>query len=373
MKSFLEEEYKLKADPFDSKVSLFPPMAGRKKEKRKWQQILKERTGQRGNSFNFIIGDYGLGKSFTLYKIFEEPKDNTGILPILITILPEDPVRKFGLNFVQRMFGKFSIDEFKKLIGKVSSANLLRLKETLHEPGVIFEKIIKGDELAFAFLRGDRPINAKEMAKLGIVKNLDSTERVKEYLLAYLFLLKSAGVDSLLILIDEVEYLFSQMRGAKISLVFNTLRGFYDLQQSNTKSIELGETANMIFFFGISEDGWERLNKLNKREKAEGGPIQPFMDRKDNIIILEPLNEEETKELIESRLKYDRVKGYSSSKPLVPFSEHFVNYIFELTKGKPRHIVEKCDRVLLDGLEQKISLITRAFAKKVFESHGLPT
>jgi len=76
MKSFMESEYKLKVDPFDNKVDLSAPMAGRKKEKEAWSQIIRQRTGQRGNSFNFVIGDYGFGKSFSLYKIYEEVKKN---------------------------------------------------------------------------------------------------------------------------------------------------------------------------------------------------------------------------------------------------------------------------------------------------------
>ncbi len=375
MKSFLEQQYKLHADPFDGKVSNFPPMAGREKEKKVWEQILKQRAGQRGNSFNFIIGDYGTGKSFTLYKIFEDAKNEyPNILPIFMPLLSEDTARKFGLDFIQRIFEKFELSDFKKLLSKTSSQDFTYLKNILHEPGIILEKIKKGDQVAFAFLRGDRSFNDKEMKALGIVRKIDSTDRAKDYLLAFLYLLKKANINSLLLAIDEVEYIFSQMRGAKISQAFATLRGIFDLQQAHNKAIELRETSNMIFFFGISEDGWRRLTvDLQKREKAEGGPIQPFMDRKDRTITLGPLSEKETKELIELRLKYDRIKNYSSKEPLIPFTEEFVKYVFKLTLGKPRDIVERCDHVLLDGLEQKIPLITVDFAKKVYASHGLTT
>ena len=127
----------------------------------------------------------------------------------------------------------------------------------------------------------------------------------------------------------------------------------------------------MIFFFGISEDGWRRLNDLQKRERSQGGPISPFMERKDNVITLGPLSKEETKELIELRLKQNRTTGRVGNKPLIPFTDEFVGYVFDLTKGKPRDIVRRCDIVLLEGLEQKVTLIAVAFAKKVYESHGL--
>jgi hypothetical protein len=374
MKSFLETEYKLKVDPFASKVDLSAPMAGRKKEKRMWEQIIKQRMGQKGNSFNFVIGDYGLGKSFSLYNIFWDAGQNyEDILPIFITLLPEDSIRKFGLEFIQRIFNRFELKDLKGILSKVEKKDFDHLKNLLHEPAIIFEKIKKGEELAFIFLRGDRVLDNKELRELGITRKLDSTDRAKDYLLALLYLLKKAGIESLLLAIDEVEYIFSQMRGSKISLAINTLRAIHDLQQSHGKALDLGDTANMIFFFGISEDGWRRLNDLQKRERSQGGPISPFMERKDNVITLGPLSKEETKELIELRLKQNRTTGAVEKKPLIPFSDEFVGYVFDLTKGRPRDIVRRCDTVLLEGLEQKISLITVAFAKKVYESHGLFT
>ncbi len=375
MKSFMESEYKLKADPFASKVDLSAPMAGRKKEKKKWEQIIRQRAGQKGNSFNFIIGDYGLGKSFSLFKVHQDVRENyKKVIPVFITLLPEDAVRKFGLEFIQRIFNKFDLKDMKTILSKVGKSDFDHLKSLLPQPGIVFEKIKKGDGLAFAFLDGSKVLDAKELRQLGVGRKLDSTDRAKDYLLAFLYLLKKANIDSLVLSIDEVEYIFSQMRGAKISLAFNTLRGIHDLQQSHAKALYLGDTANMICFFGISEDGWRRLTvDLQKREKSQGGPIQPFMDRKDNVITLEPLNKEETKELIELRLKQNRTTGTVERKPLIPFTEEFVKFVFDLTKGRPRDIVRRCDIVLLEGLDQKISLISLAFAKKVYESHGLTT
>jgi len=373
MKSFMEKEYKLKEDPFSEKSNVRAPMAGRTKQKKMWQQIIRQRTGQRANSFNFISGDYGLGKSFTLYKIVEEvKKSHSNILPISMKLLPEDTVRKFGLEFVQRIFGKLQLKEIKGILSQSKVRDYNHLKSVLHEPGAIFEKIKNGDELAFFFLRGDRVFDNKEMKKLGIVRKLDSTEKAKEYLLAFLYLLKKAKIDTLLLAIDEVEYIFSQMRGSKISLAFNTLRGFYDLQQCQ-EAFDLSTIANMILFFGISDEGLRKIGDLNKRERAQGGPITPFMDRKDNIINLGPLSKEETRELIVLRLRQNRTTGELERKPLIPFTEEFVTYVFELTMGKPRAIVDRCDWVLLDGLEQEIPLITVDFAKKVLESRGVPT
>ncbi len=373
MKSFMESEYNLKIIPFN-KVDPTAPMAGRKAALKAWEQIIRQRFEQKNNSYNFIIGDYGSGKSFTLFKIVEEVKRGykERILPILTTLLPEDTINKFGLSFIQRLFARLSDQEIESILRKVSKNDLEHLKQVLPDPGIVFEKIKKRDKLSLIFLRGDRALDKKEINELGVIRKIDSTDKAKDYFLAFLYLLKAANIETLVLAIDEVEYLFSQMKGAKFSLVFNTLRGIYDLQFSYSKALELDKTANIICFFAISEDGWRKLNELSKRESKQGGPIQPFLDRKDIIITLQNLSKQETKDLIEYRLGDHRVREAGKNKLLIPFEDKFVDYVYTLTAGKPRFIVERCDMVLREGLEQKISLITVDFAKKVYESHGLP-
>ncbi len=134
---------------------------------------------------------------------------------------------------------------------------------------------------------------------LGARRKLATTEVAKDYLLALLYLLRRARLLTLLLLIDEVEYVFSQMMGAKVANVFNTLRDLYDLPQS-PRALEFGQPlANVIFFFGISRAGWTRVNDLEKREQRRGGPIQPFLDRKEEVIELQPLDLADARELID--------------------------------------------------------------------------
>jgi hypothetical protein len=374
MKSFLETEYNLKVVPFNI-VDPTATMAGRNAALKAWQQIIRQRVGQKNNSYNFIIGDYGSGKSFTLFKIVEDVKKEykDRILPISTTLLSEDTVNKFGLSFIQRLFDRISDREIEGVLKKVSKNDLEHLKQVLPDPGIIFEKIKKGDKLPLIFLRGDRSLDKKEMNDLGVLRKINSTDKAKDYFLAFLHLLKLANIDTIVLAIDEVEYLFSQMKGAKLSLVFNTLRGIYDLQFTYSKALELTKIANIICFFAISEDGWRRLNEMRKRESGQGGPINPFLDRKDIIITLLNLSKQETLGLIEYRLSDHRVKDAGKNKLLIPFEDKFIDYIYALTAGKPRFIVDRCDIVLREGLEQKIPLITVDFAKKVYESHGLVT
>jgi hypothetical protein len=186
-------------------------------------------------------------------------------------------------------------------------------------------------------------------------------------------LLKGVGISTLILAVDEVEYIFSQMRGSNIARVFNTLREFYDLPTQPTMSPLPYNSANIIFFFGISSSGWRYLTDLGRREQTQGGPIQPLMRRFGDPIELTPLNLEETKELIELRLRNNRVTGKTEDEPLIPYDDTFVNYVFELSLGNPGDIVKFCDYVLEEGLIEKIKTLNKNFAEKAFVSHGLIT
>jgi hypothetical protein len=368
--SFLRSTYHLTTDPFASRVDLTAPMADRVDERKRWEQVVLRRKGQIGNSLNFIVADYGLGKSYTLYQIGEQSKQDNEIMPIYLKFLPEDTVQRFGLDFITRIFRSF---QPKYVSGRLSKDPYHEVATVFPDVATVLQKFFSDDELAVAFVRAYRTLTAVETRNLGANRKLATTDVAKDYLLALLFLLRSAGILSLLLLVDEVEYVFSQMTGAKVANVFNTLRDLYDLPQS-PRALELGKPlANIIYFFGISRSGWTRLNDLEKREQRRGGPFQPFLDRKEEVIELQPLNLDGARELIELRLRRDRVRGAILEQPLIPYADDFVQYIYELTGGNPRHVVERCDLVLLDGLRDMVPKLTRSYAKQVLESHGLLT
>ncbi len=382
MKSFLERQYHLKENPFSSRVDPRPPMAGRKDELKRWTEAVEQHKGQKGNSLNFIVGDYGLGKTFSLYKIVEQYRDVPDVLPVYMKLLQEDKVSKFGLNFVQRIFKAVGVAKIRELFHKVDVSSI---QSEFHEPSKIFQILaaLKRDyneelaSLAETFLYGDRNLTKTEIAKLGIRKLMNSTEIAKDYLCAFLVLLPKAKKLSLVLAIDEVEYLFSQMRGAGLASVFNTLRDFYDLPDSPSFLEKIGRLnvhpANIIFLFGISRSGWSSIIDLERKEQRTPGPVQPLSSRRNEVIELSPLNEKETREMIEKRLRINRITGRLEDKPLIPFDEGFVDYIFKLTLGNPRNIIIRCDRVLKDGLCDEVPLLTKQYAIKVFEAHRLST
>lgn len=369
-KPFIEKIYNLKQNPFANWVDPTVEMAGRKKEQQRWQEIVQRRKGAHANVICFITGDYGFGKTLTLYKIVKEYEDDPEILPIFTKMLSEDRTPRFGVDFVQRLFRQVP----KQIFNKFDLKHIDILQKYFPEQAIIFRRIALSGPGALDFLCGQGTISPAEMKKWGINNKFNTTDIAKKYLLTFLYLLAGSNKKSLLLAVDETEYVFSQMTGASIAQVFNTLRDFYDLQNSSVMPTVKEfpcSPANMIFFFGISTAGWKQITDLRKREQTKGGPVQPLLRRIEKPIELSPLNIDEAKELIEKRLRADRATGQSRSKPLIPYDETFVAYVYDRSFGNPSEIVKFCDFALEDGLREKVKILDAEFANRVFADRGL--
>jgi type II secretory pathway predicted ATPase ExeA len=110
---------------------------------------------------------------------------------------------------------------------------------------------------------------------------------------------------------------------------------------------------------------------LGEREAHEGGPIQPLIRRFRETIELSPLNSDEIKELIELRLRHNRVEDKFEDTPLIPYDKTFVEYVNDLALGNPGEVVKYCDYALEEGIREKTKLLTKKFAKKTFIAHRL--
>lgn len=382
--NFLREEYGLKkGTSFKSKSATVVDLKSwiaREAALKKWDKILEDsKKTPKSNFLVFIIGDYGMGKTLSLLRIKEEAKKK-GLYPIYITFKSEEKTAKPGLDFIQRIFKAINFDDIK-----VSNAKIDRLKSIHPDVGNVFQRIIGGYPnvfgkkkinhekklLAISVLSGEIVPTQKQLKDLGAIRKIDRIDVAKEYLIGLLYLLKESGFSTLVIAADEFEYLFSIVVRSQQPIYLAVLRALFDLPV-NIPSQLISSTANMTFFVAVSDDGWRRLDDLGKKERSTGGPIIPLKKRVTEIISLRALSKEDTKNLIEKRLSFDRVVGKYKRKPLIPYTEDFVKYIFDLTLGVPRVIIECCDHVLDMGLEKRVPRLNAEFAKEVFKERGLP-
>jgi len=371
-KSFLEEEYGLTARPFKSRIATdieLQMWVNREKEVDQWNKVLDDALKTPTSNFlAFIIGTYGMGKTLSLLKIVRESTEK-GAYSIYLNLLSEQRPKNPGLDFLLRIIRSIELDKIN-----VTRKDLALIREVLPDGGNAFEKIFfPGNEdekrLAISFVKGEIKPTQAQLKSMGVLRRIDDVDIAKEYLIGILYILKVLGYSTLVVAADEFEYLFSIVPKPAQPIYLALLRRLFDLPAFIPEKLR-SKVANMALFVGTSEDGMMRLTVLENIEKSTGGPIQPLMRRVNARIPLGPLNRKYVRELIERRLRLNRVKGVFEKDPLIPFTEGFVGYVNKLTRGRPSDVIERCDHVLDAGLAQRVPRLTSEFAKEVFKERG---
>jgi len=370
---FMGEHYGLKGNPFLDHIARkkwLKTWVDREQQLEQWERVISAAASPVKNYIVFVIGDYGRGKTLSLLKIVSEAGEHGTILPRYLTFKGEEKPRRPGLEFIFRIFK--SID-FKELRDNQSDKDLESAIESLPndltEVKVILKKIYFGDNdlrrLAGYFVRGEVRGLQSELGRLGVLRRIDDIDIGKEYLGGLLAFIRALGFSTLLLAIDEFEYLFSLVPRAQQAVYLALLRGLYDFPVGFARHV--GSPASMAFFVAISEDGWRRLSEMERAETSSGGPIQPLLDRVDGETVLGDFNEAQTRELIENRLRFDRIEGKYLDEPLIPFTQDFVDLIFDETKGHPRRTIVRCGHVLDVGLAEGVSQLDAQFARRALE------
>jgi hypothetical protein len=370
---FLKNKYGLSDNPFlddTAKVEWLVTWTDREHQRSQWQRILTNASTSKKNYIAFVVGDYGRGKTQTLMKICEDSQEYRTTYSTYLNFKGEEK-SKPGLDFLLRIFRSVDFEDIKERANKTKLYEALKkLPYEFDEVKTIFLQIFLENEnkkLATYFLRGQIKPTQTHLKKLGILRKIDEVDIAKEYLAGFLMFLKNLGYQNLLLAVDEFEYLFSLVTRSQHNIYLALLRGLYDFPTGLNIKIPVGSLANMTFFIAVSEDGMRRLQEMEKQEISGGGPIQPLMDRVDETIYLGAFDRELTEQLVEKRLKFNRIKGRFEEEPLIPFTEDFVDYVFEKTNGELRGIITICGQVLDAGLEKGVSKLNAEFAKKVSE------
>jgi hypothetical protein len=350
---FMREKYKLKRKPFKDRIARekwLDTWTNREEEVKQWEGVISDSISSDKNYLAFIIGNYGQGKTLSLMRIKRTAAEYEEILPILLNFKGEER-SKPGLDFIFRIFksidfSKLAKDKRGKLVNAIET-----MPDQFNEVRTILDKICCGEgeigEVALYFLRGEIIPTQSQLRKLEVVRKIDRIDVAKEYLAGFLTFAKGLGYTTLLLAIDEFEYLFSLVTKTQHSIYLALLRELYDFTAGMGENAE--NIANMVLFIAISESGWSYLTDLEKKERSIGGPIVPLRRRVDAEIELGPFNEAQTRELIEKRLRYNRVEGRFEDQPLIPFTESFVSFIHEETRGVLEKIIVRCDHVLDAG------------------------
>ncbi|MDP2946771.1 MAG: DUF2791 family P-loop domain-containing protein, partial [Nanoarchaeota archaeon] len=212
MSSFLERTYHLKESPFKQKSAFFdllPTWANREEQIKQWNKILDDSVKTTSaNYIVLIVGDYGMGKSLSLLKIYQEAKDRKIHYPVLTTFLSEQRIKNPGLDFIFRIFRQIDFKDFN-----IKKESLDVLNELDPEVKIIFNHILFGNEdikkIALAYFRGEISPTQKQLKDLEVIRKITDLDLLLLYLIGLLYIIKKSGFSNFTIIIDEFEYVFS--------------------------------------------------------------------------------------------------------------------------------------------------------------------
>ena len=299
-------------------------------------------TKQDKSAFKFIIGDYGSGKTFFSTAIREMAYDKKFVVSSVV-ISQETPLHKFEELYRKIMDGMrtsenkkipaftfileewllniedkvIEIEEFEDseqfqvemnkrineellIVGSIAAsfANAIR---------AFYKAKYEGDTVlaqgAVAWLKGEN-IRVELKKKLGVTGTV-TRENSFEFFRALLHMIKTAGYDGLMVILDEVETVQQLIRKDMRSAAYENLRFFIDESDKNT-------FPNCFFLYTgttdllESEKGFKSLEPLYQRIKVERDKDDKFKNLRQPIMFLDGFNREK---LLEVACKVRNIHG----------------------------------------------------------------
>jgi len=349
-------------------------MADRKEEWDRIKSLLESAFSGRGPRMLLLLGDYGIGKTFILEKIYQSLSEKKAVFVVRANVLYEKRLAimeseprwtKFGLDFITRIFDNIKreklVDVMKKIDFKKFQSNFSK----------IFQGIRDNKDNAFKYISGEK-VPAKALQEYETASALSDSATGIKLFFEFLRVIKFGGYNNFLTLIDEFEYITSVLGEKKITQILNTFRQIFDDFGSYDKRYN-NKVAKPIFTFAISPGGWDSLLELDKtaRKNTGGGGIAPFMERisKKDVISLKAFSLEDSFELVELRLKEARTKKVKN--PLSPFSKKCIKFVHKVSFDKPRNVLQYCSILLEDALDEGITLIDVKDAEAILGKYGI--
>jgi len=354
-----------------------------------WDQIINRLNSsmrREGVDTLILLGQYGYGKTFILHKLDEVlsgrakanlPFNPNNVASCRINITPSEPEPRIGLAFVTSIFkniGKEKLEEISKRM-KLDDFKLLDI-----EMKRIFNRFQQGTEenkvAAFHWITGESV--AEENKLLHMRTALNESDKALKYLIQFLVLLRRAGFTSLVVLVDEFEYVVTVYSPRKVNQMMHMFRHIYDeFAEFKEKKILL---ANLIFVIAITPTGWDDLTNLEKATsipvKSGGAGVRPWLNRVQpirgrNLFELRPFNRKETEMLVIARLDKKRKQTEVPYKTFPFVTPPFIDLLYGQTKGVPKDIIQLCDLVITVALERDLTEINTENGKEILKTYHL--
>ncbi len=367
--------YKLTGPPFDL-ARLDTERIGRNREWSDLKRIVDGARQSRSPVMGVLLGDYGAGKTFLLWHLAVQyrPALQSRVLACRpIRLLAPEQKRAYVRDLVIRFFRRGDVtEELREIVPRFLA------KRSRSDPPEDLEPWVK---LLRAFGEGDHQMLAKTVLFGGrILKReaenagLVGTTQIKEnhdaisLLHALQWLVKQVGVDVVALLIDEMEFLENQAPKNQLAI----LDSIKDLWDQDAALFGKGtDAAQLAIVMSSTPTAWAGLNKQVSRagNRGEAGVgVTPFLRRISGSNVVEidhDLGKEEARKLIVSRMS--TVRSGKPRQPIIPFTDDYVEYIYALSKGLPRTIIEICGVVIDEAARREFTKITRKRAEEILQ------
>jgi hypothetical protein len=332
-----------------------------------------------------LLGQYGYGKTFVLHGLENVLKGKTTdvifdpnkIVCCRMNLSPSEPTSRVGLTFVTNIFKNIGRPKLEEISKKMQLKDFKLLDIELK---AVFNRFQQGNEenktAAFHWITGE---SVGEENKMLVVRTgLNKSEKALRYLSQFLTLLKQTGYDSLVVLVDEFEYVVTVYSPRKVNQMMHMFRHIYDeFAESKTKGLA---PANLIFVIAVTPTGWDDLTNLEKATsipvKSGGAGVRPWLNRVQpirgrNVFELRPFNKKETEMLVIARLEKRRGETKVPYQTFPFVTPPFMNLLYEQTKGVPKDIIQLCDLVISVALERGLKEIDAENGKEILKTYHL--
>lgn len=362
--------YRFKGLPFDIGRHDVPRI-GRDDEWAKLEQVVSVVKHARTPMLAALIGTYGAGKSYLLWQVAksQHPAKKTGVLASgPIRLIDPEQKKDFARSLIIRFFAR-GIDLEEQLVPLLAglSTDKLAPPASLRPYVELLLALTKPKVAAIArrVLTGGKALR-KEAEVAGIVDAayIKTGDDAMSLLLALQMVVRAAGVEAIAILVDEVEYadaLTKQQRTA----VLDSIKHIWD---QDVEFFSKGAVAaQLLLVLSTTPNFWQQMKGQILSEAGRGQTgigVTPFFARIRQSEIVEipgELSEDEARKMIVSRMNEQR----TGQKDIIPFTDDYVDYVYKLSQGLPRRILEICGVVLQGANDKRLKEINEAQAKKL--------
>jgi len=317
-----------------------------------------------------LIGTYGEGKTFTLYRLneilnnsdrFAEWSSETNKRSVISAVITAAEA-KLPTAYLPYLYSSFARSLgpsfFQTLIGRLqnSGVSFASLTPIANRNFVAALESLASEErssLALQWLSG-YPLSKGERERIGVMLNITYEDFARDCFVSLLSVSKQAGYDCICVLVDEVEYLFHA--GPKpVIPCLTSIKHLYD-SVGKVLSSDGDQFIPLVLVLCLVPRTWQEMSEVVEQEEEKGRSGLTALIRRikeETRFRLQRFSLDDTRQLISLLLEGARQAASAQGGDISPFDEDTIKLIHNRANGVPGYIIDQCRRVLEEADRQQ--------------------